>query len=153
MKSFAFAALASCLVLSQLGCSSSTPTPSTDAGSGSDTGVVADSGAADTGSTPATLNGCSAADYVDRTGASADRTVTWGFNQTPKCMKIAAGQTVTFNGDFTTHPLVEKGGDTPNPFSSPQGSGGTRTVAFPNAGDYGYECAIHPTILGAVLVQ
>jgi plastocyanin len=136
------------LVLSQLGCSSTTPTPATDAGGGSDTGS-----GSDTGAQPAALNGCTAADYVDRTAASADRTVTWGFDQTPKCMKIAAGQTVTFNGDFTQHPLVQKGGDVPNPFASPQGSGGVRTVAFSAAGTFGYECSIHASITGAIFVQ
>jgi plastocyanin len=157
MKS-SIALLASGLLLAiglggQLGCSSDTPAPtSTDAGTKTDTGAATDSGS-DTGTAVTSLNGCTAADYVDRTAATADRTVTWGFNQTPKCMKIAAGQRVTFNGDFTQHPLVEKGGNTPNPFSSPQGSGGTRTVDFGVVGTYGYECAIHTSITGAILVQ
>jgi plastocyanin len=137
----------------QLGCSSDTPAPATDAGT-TDTGAaVTDSGGGDTGTTPAALNGCAAADYVDRSAAGADRTVTWGFDQKPKCMKIAKGQTVTFNGDFTQHPLVEKGGDTPNPFASPKGSGGTRTVDFAAAGNFGYVCAIHGSITGAIFVQ
>jgi plastocyanin len=151
-----FALLASGLLvvgLSQLGCSSDTPAPtSTDAGTKSDTGTPVDSGS-DTGTAITTLNGCAAADYVDRSDPSADRTVTWGFGQTPKCMKIAAGQRVTFNGDFTQHPLVEKGGDSPNPFASPKGTGGTRTVDFGPVGTFGYECSIHASITGAILVQ
>ena len=153
---FDIALLASGLLvvgLSQLGCSSDTPAPTaTDSGTKSDTGSTPVDSGADT-SAPAALNGCAAADYVDRSAASADRTITWGFNQTPKCMKIAAGQRVTFNGDFTQHPLIEKGGDTPNPFASPKGTGGTRTVDFGPVGTYGYECAIHASITGAILVQ
>ncbi len=155
---FDLALLASGLLvvgLSQLGCSSDTPAPtSTDAGTTTaDTGPAATDAGADTSPAITALNGCTATDYVDRTAATADRTITWGFGQTPKCMKIAVGQRVTFNGDFTQHPLVEKGGSTPNPFASPKGTGGTRTVDFGPAGTFGYECSIHTSITGAILVQ
>ena len=68
------------------------------------------------------LNGCADANFV------AGTTVAFGGAQglaySPKCLKIAAGASVTFNGDFSTHPLL-KG----TPGNQTAGSAGNPIVA------------------------
>ena len=61
-------------------------------------------------------------------------------------MKIKAGQTVTWKGDHTLHPLGAKGGDASNPIKEAE------TVTFPAAGTFGYVCTAHATMTGAILV-
>jgi plastocyanin len=84
--------------------------------------------------------GCST--YTDLSAPSADRTVTFTFAQyTPKCIKIKAGQSVTFSGDFSSHPLRQACGTAgviPN-----TDSGTTATVTFNTADTYGYYCLVH----------
>jgi plastocyanin len=113
---------------------------------------------------PMGLNGCKA--YTDHT-AEANVNLTWGFNvasSPDRCMKIRASSSITWVGDFTTHPLDAFGGDTPNPISSAQppvvadaGEGGTTggatiTVTFPSPGYYGFHCQVHSTMSGTVYV-
>ncbi|MFO0679612.1 MAG: hypothetical protein U0169_24000 [Polyangiaceae bacterium] len=115
----------------------------------SDTGVTND--AASDAETK--LQGCGAADFVDRSDATASRNLTWDFDAgsiPERCMKIKVGQTVTWTGNFTTHPLVGGGGDTPNPVDGAQTAGGMAT--FANAGTYGYFCDNHAFMKGAILV-
>lgn len=97
----------------------------------------------------ASLNGCSASSYVDSTAAGA--TITWDFNVSPKCVTIKAGQSVTWNGDMATHPINPYGGDQGSPVPS-QFSGSTAKGTFPKAGLFGFHCANHPTMEGAVKV-
>ncbi len=102
-----------------------------------------------TGSTPTVpeLNGCKT--YVDKTADAAIREITWDFpvSSTPEaCMKIKAGQTVTWKGNLGSHPLSSKGGDTPNPITN------TAQTKFDKAGSFGYVCTLHANMLGAVLV-
>lgn len=118
-----------------------TTTPGTDAGT-----PPADGGGG--GATPGPeLNGCKT--YVDRTADSASRTITWGFSvsSTPEaCMKIKAGQTVTWNGELGTHPLAAKGGDANSPIKN------EKTATFAAAGTFGYVCTAHASMTGVVLV-
>lgn len=98
------------------------------------------------------LNDCTAAEYEDRSGgADTDRVVrprgTTGY--TPRCLIIRAGQSVTFEMNFTTHPLVPgiphgptAGATTPNPIAR-RDSGMTYTVAFPGAGYFPFYCNVH----------
>lgn len=114
------------------------------------------------GTVPAlALNGCSS--YVDKTAADADRSLSWEFaiaSNPNHCMKIKAGQTVTFKGSFTSHPLIAAGGDAANPFSSAQGlvqkagvAGEENTpVVFSAAGTFGYKCSLHASMTGAIVV-
>src|SRR5262245_35991043 len=54
----------------------------------------------------ATVNGCDAATAMDMTTQTA---VTIAFPSTaynPKCVRVKTGTTVTWQGDFTIHPLV-----------------------------------------------
>lgn len=123
-----------------------TGTPVVDAGK-PDTGVVVDAGPVDAGPTGPALNGC--VTYTDRTAAGASRTITWDFSvaQTAEhCMIIKAGQTVTFNGNLTTHPIGTNGGDANSPITS------TANITFPNAGTFGYKCTAHASMVGVVYV-
>ena len=132
-----------------LGCSSSSTSGGggNDAGSGSDaandTGAAVDSGAA--------LNGCTT--FVDHTAAADPRALTWSLaisSSPDRCMKIKVGQSVTWNGSFTTHPLHDDGGDAPNPISA--STSPTGPIAFPAAGTFGYICGVHASMNGAILV-
>ena len=71
---------------------------------------------------------------------------------TPNCLTISAGQTITFKGNFTYHPITGKGGDSPTPM--PDRRQGTELkVTFANAGIFGFECEFHPhVVFGAVAV-
>ena len=98
------------------------------------------------GGTPGSVNGCTT--YADETAAGG--AIAWDFNVTPKCVKVKVGQTVTWTGDFSIHPLAAFNGDTPNPITT--GSGGTSKITFPTAGTFGFHCLVHPAMLGAVQV-
>jgi plastocyanin len=113
------------------------------------------------------VNGCTAADAVDRTKPTADRTVEFGpYYYAPHCIRIAAGQSVTFaateGSSFAGHPLVggEISGGTkvPDP-SSPIPSlvdGSIADVPFPSAGTFPYYCDQHGVLFsmeGVVFVD
>lgn len=107
------------------------------------------------------LNGCLLATFVDRTAAGAARTITGPATLTPSqwsppCMRIKAGQSVTWNvaATFALHPLEAAGGDSNTPIATPAGALTTITYAFPNAGLFGFDCGLHPFIMqGAILVD
>lgn len=96
-------------------------------------------------------NGCDTAAYVDASAVGASRTVTFpnaGLTYMPKCLLIAAGQTVTFNGAFGTHPLRKgvsgdaNAGSPNNPITLTD-AGTTATFTFPTVGTYPYICTVH----------
>jgi plastocyanin len=99
-------------------------------------------------------------DQYDETAPDASRHIVFSFHANvqqyaPRCMKIKAGDSVTWEGDFTDHPLVGAGGDVPNPVDIAMIATGTLgTIAFPNQGWYGFECQVHesPLEYGAILV-
>lgn len=108
------------------------------------------------------VNNCTPALAVDRRDGAADRTVTFvGLVYTPGCIRIAAGQAVTFRGDFLAHPMVggilAGGGGTPDPGSpiTATSTGGEATFTFPAAGIYPYYCVTHAADLmgGVVYVE
>jgi plastocyanin len=72
-----------------------------------------------------------------------------GFNYSPKCLKVSAGSSVTFSGDFSSHPLEPsalRGTLTGNPITSTSAvadGGTTKTFAFPTPGFYAYFCQFH----------
>lgn len=97
---------------------------------------------------------CTSDLFVDRSAASAERTVTFStganpFSYDPPCMIIAAGQTVRFLGAFIGHPLrpgispsMLTAGSPNNPI--PLQSDGTMVdVTFSAAGTYPYFCEMH----------
>ena len=68
-----------------------------------------------------------------------------GFNYAPKCLKVAAGATVTFNGDFAAHPLspsTNRGMTSGNPITLTN-TGTTTSFTFPTGGFYAYTCLFH----------
>ncbi|MDO9017345.1 MAG: plastocyanin/azurin family copper-binding protein [Deltaproteobacteria bacterium] len=131
----------------------------TDSGTATDTGP-ADSGAGtDAGPAIATINGCTPAMYVDHSAGT--RTITFGssFTYDPRCMTITAGQTVTFSGTFSSHPLVagsvsgDPAGTTPNPITNTN-TGASATFTFAAPGLYPYFCNFHqPGMAGVIQVR
>jgi plastocyanin len=103
---------------------------------------------------PTGLNLCTV--YVDRTGTGDDRSISFSMATLPtdveRCMRVKAGQTVTFTtSSFITHPLAPSGGDTPSPIR-PQVSGSGENFVMSTPGVYGYKCTTHATMTGAILV-
>lgn len=98
----------------------------------------------------APLNGCTRSIAADATPPLADRTVTvQGLAYSPRCLRIAVGQSVTFSGSFSSHPfrggVVEGGNEVADPSSpiTPTSTGTTATFTFPNAGVFPYYCDPH----------
>jgi plastocyanin len=112
------------------------------------------------------FHGCMPENFVDRSAPGAARTLTFGgamFAFDPKCMTIAAGQTVTFTGNFSFHPLSRGINPTPeglaagtpgNPIPTTT-SGNTISVSFPRAGTFPYFCALHLSngMAGVIVVR
>jgi plastocyanin len=67
----------------------------------------------------------------------------------PKCLKVPAGSTVTFSGDFGSHPLepsLRRGAQSGNPITSTgvQPDGGmSKSFTFSTPGFFAYFCAFH----------
>ena len=94
---------------------------------------------------------------ADRSASVADRTISFGgiggsstYTYSPSCMIIAAGQTVTFQGDFSMHPLARgtvsdaDAGSPDNPIPVPPTDGGTSLdVTYPTVGNFPYYCTQH----------
>lgn len=160
--------LGASLLASLLTCSCSSGSGTTDGGdgdsggsdSGKDTGTQRDTGAPDSGPSdsgsagdaPATLNGCGDADFVDLSAPNATRTITWDFNVQPKCLLIAKGQIVTWQGALAMHPLAPFNGDANNPITNTS-SGNSVMFTFPNAGNYGFHCMLHSPMQGVIRVK
>jgi len=165
MRKLIFFSVLGCAVsaLALAACSSSTTTSSgvdgggaTNDSGGNDSGGLKDTGgggfdAGGDGFTP--LNGC--VTFTDHTSGGDPRSITWDLiiaSSPDRCMRIKAGQSVTWDGDFAMHPLEQAGGQTPSPIGN--GSGTTpKVIAFPNTGDYGYDCAAHPGMRGVIRVE
>ena len=81
------------------------------------------------------------------TGSTVEFGGTVGFNYSPKCLKVVAGATVTFNGDFAMHPLeasAARGTLGSNPIPTGRlNTGTTASFTFPTAGFWAYRCAFH----------
>jgi plastocyanin len=106
-----------------------------------------------------TVNGCddSAFDINDYTGEGASRTINFPTGPAPAqydipCMKIKAGQSVTWSGAFENHPLEPAGGSAGSPITLTD-TGTEKSFTFPNPGTYGYDCEFHPgDMFGAIRV-
>jgi plastocyanin len=129
-----------------------------------DAGDDVDDAATDTGPSFFALNGCAYASAMDLT-ADAMPTITFPgatFMYTPSCIRIHAGQTVTFTADsgsdFSFHPLMPGDGATrttqPGTPITPTATGTTVTFTFPDPGTWGFYCQIHaPSMAGAIYVD
>ena len=154
LKVLAFALAATACSLAAAGCGSDT-TATTD-GAGRRAAEGSDSGG---------VNGCTPAAAVDDT---ADKTATVAFGGTlgdaysPSCLRIKKGSKVTFEGDFTLHPLgggpaeVPTGGtvDPTSPITVTT-TGMSATFTFPDSGTFGFFCENHGAfgMFGAVIVE
>lgn len=65
----------------------------------------------------------------------------------PQCLKVTTGATVTFNGDFTMHPLRPSMNrpNTDTPITAVD-SGASKTFTFTKAGFYAFYCQFHDPI-------
>ncbi len=101
--------------------------------------------------------------FVDQTAENADREIIWDeavATDSKRCMRIKVGQSVTFRGNFTTHPLKGQNGDFPNPFGEVFNQivdagviGQERTpVNFATPGIFGFTCSSHNSMMGAIMV-
>jgi subtilisin family serine protease len=100
---------------------------------------------------PPIVNNCNPADYVDRTDAAADRTVTFeNFSLSPRCMIIRRTQTVSFaRVGATPHAVAGARSDAPSDAFSISVPGSTTPT---NLGVYGYNCTLHTAERGAIQV-
>lgn len=107
------------------------------------------------------INGCTS--FVDRTSVDAEHTIHWNESaaKSPaRCMKIKAGQSVVWDGDFARYPVQVAGGTTPSPIagfkdaiSNPGVKGEERSlIEFMKPGTYGFVCPSKPEMKGAILV-
>jgi hypothetical protein len=103
----------------------------------------------------AIVDNCGDNDYLDRTAPGASREIIWDFSspgRPDKCMKIHAGQSVTWVGSLSGHPLEEDEGQRPNPIGPPRDQGESATVTFTQTGVFGYRCNFHFEMRGAIQV-
>ena len=86
----------------------------------------------------AEINGCTQAAADDMTGQSSV-TLDWS-NPHQSCIRISAGTTVTFDGDFVSHPMGDGTVDGPSngPFS-----GNPDAIVFEGGGAWAYYCTAH----------
>lgn len=91
-------------------------------------------------------------DFVDRSGPTDDRTIKWELTTIPRCMIVATGQSVTWLGSLSYHPITSKGGDMPTPITLTS-SGSSVSFTFPDAGDFGFVCVYHPPMQGVIRVR
>jgi plastocyanin len=128
--------------------------------------VSTDVGTTDVGTTDAgsvVFHGCTA--FVDRTADGAERTVRFtNYRYDPACMLVAAGQRVTFSGDFAVHQFrpgvapSRAASDPPAPANNPmtaRDDGTSATFDFPAAGTYPFFCLDHEGtgMYGAIRVR
>lgn len=84
--------------------------------------------------------------------ATVDMVGTTSFN--PSTVDIAAGGSVTFrNNTGITHNVTFTSSNPPPPAGTGNYSSGSKTITFPTAGSYSYECSIHPNMTGTVRVH
>jgi plastocyanin len=142
-------------VLASAACSSSS-SPTTE-GDASTPDAGTDTGAVDASTAP--VNGCGPAQFAanDHSAPSDPRAIAFATTSTPmqfspSCMSIQVGQTVTWNGDFSDHPLEPMPSVADDPIMDVT-SGTTASYTFTAPGTYGYDCAMHPSVMfGAIQV-
>ncbi len=96
------------------------------------------------------LYGCTQSGASQTTGATDADTVritNYAFN--PQTLTISVGTTVTWvNEDLVSHTVSSSTFD-----SGAIANGQTYTHTFNTAGTYNYQCAIHPSMTGTIIVQ
>ena len=135
--------------LSSVGCAASGGDSTGD--SDARAGAVDEAPPTGEGDTAEAFNGCAPEDYVDSSDPSADRVIAIaasGLTYTPKCMIIAPGQSVRWEGSLSAHPLAPgnpedaRAGSPDNPIQGTD-TGRSVTFSFPAAGTFPYHCTLH----------
>jgi plastocyanin len=126
------------------------------AGCGDDGGAATDARTVD--ADPDLVNGCTRTGAADRTAAGAERTIVQdGVAYLPSCMRIKAGQAVTWDANFVAHPLASgspSGGPQPGSPITETMTGTTKTFTFPGEGVFGFWCEEHGrAMMGAIYVE
>lgn len=123
------------------------------------------------GSTTTTMNGtaggepsfepCVLAEAEDRTAEATITIESLGVKYTPRCVRVSAGTTVTFESDFEPHPL--RGGEVvgdegvvdPNSPITPQDEGTTASFVLNEPGEFPYFCKYHISLgmFGTIWVE
>jgi plastocyanin len=96
---------------------------------------------------------CFPGELRDRSDPGANRTISFGASlgasYTPRCLVIAAGQSVTWSGDFSGYPLRSglphsaTAGAVPNPIQNAEPAESKLTVEFPLPGDFLFHNPTH----------
>ena len=74
----------------------------------------------------------------------------WDGHYSPRCLRLASGGTVVFQGFFAQHPLVPRPIETmPSPIL-PTSEYGQVEFEFPDHGIYPYQDAAHPEEIGVI---
>ncbi len=158
-----------------LGLAACASDPTAQAGSDAPAAPIADGDASNDGgveqvdAAPATVNGCTAADFAanDRTANDADRIIRAPEDGrpaqfTPHCMRVRIGQTVTWSADFAIYSMSYKlvsstdGGfqnraATEFVLGDPDGGHTTETATAPEPMTISFTVQEHPTTMfGAV---
>lgn len=95
------------------------------------------------------LQGCAQGDFVDERAPESPRTIrfTHGLGQlAERCMRVAVGQTVSFAGDLSYHPLQAPADEANNPIAWHENG----KVTFLTPGVFGFICGSHPAMRGAI---
>jgi len=124
--------------------------PEAQAGTGTDGAGQAGAGEEPANSIP-DLNGCTTADYDDQSATEAPRVIqiaVSGLDFSPRCLTIAAGQTVRFEGSLSAHPLAPgnpnnaHAGSPDSPIQATS-SGSSVEFTFADSGTFPYFCELH----------
>lgn len=105
--------------------------------------------------------GCTS--FADHTSVNDVHSIPWdeSLAKSPlRCIKIKAGQDITWEGDFAKNPMIPAGGDTPTPIadvrenvSNPGLKGEERSMTtFKKPGTFGYASSKTPAMKGAIQV-
>jgi hypothetical protein len=84
-------------------------------------------------------------DYVSRAVVSF-----WDGHYSPRCLRLASGGTVIFQGFFAQHPLVPRALGTIPSQIQPTSDYGQVEFEFPDHGIFPYQDAAHPEEIGVI---
>ena len=139
-----FAPFAFALGAVMLGCSS-TPNAIDDVGRADDERSAATRSALGTPGFRPVAPCLNESDYVSRAVVRF-----WDGHYSPRCLRLASGGTVVFQGPFALHPLVPRPVETmPSPIL-PTSEWGQVEFEFPDHGIYPYQDAAHPEEMGVI---
>lgn len=90
------------------------------------------------------INGC--------TQYEVGTTITWTSSRAfPICIAVRKGTSVEWVGDFDVHPLEQFPITAGSPITTTE-TGGSQSFTFSNEGAFGFHCAVHAKMKGAIYV-